>query len=241
MRCAGASGSAPTIRLVLSQTAARPVGAAAARRWAIPADAAWLAAIAAITAAYLWLLASDTVDGLRGNAQWHIPYVAHPANAGWWLPVIPGLVIAALPLMPLPAWAIIGLAMGATCAFAYDLFAAQWGGGDNLLAKIINEPTAFHRAAGQITDLPRVLANYPQYLATFEPSSHMPSHPPGDMLLFRWLNDLMLASPGLREATVSWGRTFVGGMNMLLSTGNPPYVMAGAVAAIPLVIGLGRL
>ena len=29
--------------------------------------------------------------------------------------------------------------MCTVCAFAYDLFAAQWGGGDNLMAKIINE------------------------------------------------------------------------------------------------------
>ncbi len=206
-----------------------------------PWDSLFLAGTALATIAYLYLMASDTVDGLRGNEQWHIPYVAHPPNEWWWLPVIPGLIVAALPLLPLPGWASIGLAMCAMCAFAYDLFAAQWGGGDNLMAKVINEPTAFHRAAGRITDLPAVLADYPRYLASFEESSHMPSHPPGDMLLFRWLDDLMLASPALREATLNWARTFIHGTDMLIGAGNAPYLMAGAVAAIPLIIGLGRL
>jgi hypothetical protein len=51
----------------------------------------------------------------------------------------------------------------------------------------------------------------------------------------------MLASPGLRGATLGWARTFIGGTDMLLGSGNAPYLLAGAVAAIPLIIGLGRL
>jgi len=227
---------------VLSEPALRPPGTAVkAKRSRLPWDVALLAGITAVTVAYLYLLATDTVDGLRGNVQWHIPYVAHPPNGHWWLPLVPGALIAALPLLPLPAWLAITAGMGAACAFAYDLFAAQWGGGDNLLAKIINEPVAFHRAAGNITDLPSVLANYPRYIAGFEPSSHLRSHPPGNLLLFRWLDDLMLASPTLRDATLGWARTFIGGMDMLLQAGNAPYLMASAVAAIPLIIGLGRL
>jgi hypothetical protein len=226
---------------VLSEPASAPAAAVegkpAATRW----NVALLAGISAATIAYLYLLATDTVDGLRGNAQWHIPYVAHPSNDHWWLPLIPGAIIAALPLLPLPDWATVGAGMCAACAFAYDLFAAQWGGGDNLMAKIINEPVAFHRAAGKITDLGAVLANYPRYIAGFEPSSHLRSHPPGDLLLFRWLEDLMQASAGLRDATLGWGRTFVGGTDMLLQAGNAPYLMAAAVAAIPLIVGLGRL
>jgi hypothetical protein len=226
---------------VLGQAALRSAGGVSAKRWPRSAEGLWAAGISAATVAYLFLLATDTVDGLRGNSQWHIPYVAQPSNGWWWLPAIPGLIVVALPLLPIPSWATIAAAMAAMCAFVYDLFAAQWGGGDNLMAKIINEPTAFHRAAGRITDLSAVLANYPQYLATFEPSSHMPSHPPGDMLLFRWINDLMQASPVLQGATLSWGRTFISGTDMLLQTGNAPYLMAGAIAAIPLIVGLGRL
>ncbi|MBV8085246.1 MAG: hypothetical protein JO247_10575, partial [Chloroflexi bacterium] len=226
---------------MVGQPLARPAPrskTAVATRWG---DYAWLLGIGAVTIAYLALLATDSVDGLRGNAQWHIPYVANPSNGGWWLPIVPGALICALPVLPLPACATVSAAMAATCAFAYDLFAAQWGGGDNLMAKIINEPTAFHRAAGDITDLRGVLANFPAYLASFRPASHVPSHPPGDILLFRWLNDLMLASPGLRDATLGWARTFISGTDMLLSSGNQPYLIAGAVAAIPLIIGLGRL
>jgi hypothetical protein len=171
---------------VLSETALRsPAVRAEGKRRALSWEVALLAGIAAATAIYLYLLASDTVDGLRGNSQWHIPYVAHPPNEHWWLPLIPGAIIAALPLLPLPSWAAIGAGMCAACAFAYDLFAAQWGGGDNLMAKVINAPVAFHRAAGQITNLAAVLANYPAYIAGFEPSSHLRSHPPGDLLLFR--------------------------------------------------------
>ncbi len=227
---------------MLSEPARRPPAAGAqAKRWSLSWDVALLAGITAATVAYLYLLATDTVDGLRGNVQWHIPYVAHPSNEHWWLPLIPGAIIAALPLLPLPAWATVSAGTCAAGAFAYDLFAAQWGGGDNLMAKIINAPVAFHRAAGQITDLRGVLASYPQYIAGFEPSSHLRSHPPGDLLLFRWLDDLMLASPGLRDATLGWARTFIGGTDMLLQAGNAPYLMASAVAAIPLLIGLGRL
>lgn len=200
-----------------------------------------LAGIAALTLAYLYLLGSDTVDALRGNQQWHIPYVAHPSNQWWWLPVIPGLVIAALPLLPLPSWATIAVATCAACVFAYNLFAAQWGGGDNLLAKIINEPTGFHRAAGNIHDLGAVLAGYTQYIGQFELGSHVRSHPPGNLLLFRWLNDLMAAEPGLQAAVLNWGKTFISGLPMLLGSGNAGYLMAGAVAAIPLIIGMGRL
>lgn len=204
-------------------------------------DALILGGIAVLTIAYLYLLGSDTVDPLRGNVQWHIPYVAHPRDEWWWLPVIPGAIIAALPLLPLPSWASIGVGMCAACAFAYNLFAAQWGGGDNLLAKIINEPTGFHRAAGQITDMGAVLANYTEYIAQFALGSHVRSHPPGNLLLFRGLNDLMAAWPALQAATLNWGKTFISGLPMLLGAGNPAYLMAGAVAAIPLIIGLGRL
>jgi len=167
--------------------------------------------------------------------------VANPPNQLWWLPLIPGAAIAALPLLPWPSWLTLTAAITAASGFAYALFAAQWGGGDNLLAKIINEPTAFHRAAASITDLSAVLANYPAYMLQFEPSSHLRSHAPGDLLLFRWLNDLMQANPGLREATLGWARTFVSGTDMLLGAGNQPYLLAGAVAAIPLIVVLGRL
>jgi hypothetical protein len=227
---------------VLGQTALKPApGMASAGRRNITRDLVLLAAIAAVTLAYVYLLATNTVDGLRGNEQWHLPRVANPPNDRWWLPLVPGVVIAVLPLLSWPAGATITAGMVAGGAFAYALFAAQWGGGDNLLAKIINEPTAFHRAASQITDLGAVLASYPQYMLQFEPSSHLRSHAPGDLLLFRWLNDLMQASPSLGDATLNWARTFIGGTDMLLRAGNQPYLLAGAVAAIPLIIGLGRL
>lgn len=226
---------------MLGQAALPPATAVPARRLPISGEVALLAAISAVTVIYLVLLATDTVGALRGNVQWHIPYVAQPSNASWWLPVIPGLVVAALPLLPIPAWATISVAAAATCAFVYALFAAQWGGGDNLMAKIINEPTAFHRAAGQIMDLRSVLANYPQYLAQFELGSHVRSHPPGDLLLFRWLEDVMSAHAGVEAATLNWGKTFISGLPLLLQSGNAPYLMASAIAAIPLITGLGRL
>jgi len=227
---------------VLGQPALRHAAARVeGRRWSPSWDGVFLAGTAAVSLAYLYLLATNTVDALRGNEQWHIPRVANPPNQWWWLPVVPGLLIAALPLLPLPSWAAIGTALCAAGALAYTLFAAQWGGGDNLMAKIINEPTGFHRAAGRITDVHDVLANYTTYLVQFELGSHVRSHPPGNLLLFEWLNDLMAAQPGLQAVTLDWGKTFVSGLPMLLGAGNPGYLMAGAVAAIPLIIGLGRV
>ncbi|MBV8087543.1 MAG: hypothetical protein JO247_22265 [Chloroflexi bacterium] len=178
---------------------------------------------------------------MRGNAQWHIPYVSQPADQWWWLPIIPGIALCALPLVEWPLAVTLTVAMAATGAFTYTLFAAEWGGGDNLLAKIINGPTGFHSAAAQITNLRATLANFTQFMLQFEPSSHVRSHPPGDVLLFWWLQQLMAASGGLREATLNFGRGFVTGTNMLLGAGNPAAYIAAAIAAIPLIIGLGRL
>ena len=174
------------------------------------------------TIVYLVLLATDTVNQLRGNEQWHIPYVSHPANEWWWLPLIPGAAICLLAVARWPVWVVISAGMAATAIFVYTLFAAEWGGGDNLLAKIINGANGFQTAAAQITNLPATLRNYSAFLATFEPSSHVPSHPPGDVLLFKWLDDLMQANPGFANATLALGRPFISGIDMLLGAATSP-------------------
>ena len=46
-----------------------------------------MAFIAAATIAYLYLLGANIIEVLRGNSQWHLPYMAHPPNAWWWVPL----------------------------------------------------------------------------------------------------------------------------------------------------------
>ncbi|MGH2363054.1 MAG: hypothetical protein ACRDHX_00175 [Chloroflexota bacterium] len=201
---------------------------------------AGIAFLALTTGGYLYLLASDTVDGLRGNAQWHLPYVAQPANAWWWVPLPAVAAMLLLALSQRFQALVLALEIVAGSIFAYLLFAAQWGGGDNLLAKVLNGPTAFWSAAVQIRNLPATLRHYAAFMASVSPS-HAASHPPGDMLLFRGLNALMLSQPAWAHVVLGAGRPFISGLPMLLKAGDAPALLAGAIAAIPVVVLLGRL
>lgn len=201
-----------------------------------------LATTAALTAVYLALLASDAVDALRGNRQWHIPPAPHPASPSWWLPLLPGVAISLLPLATLPGWATILLGAGLMSLLGPLLYQAQWGSaGDNLLAKILNGSNGFSSAAARISDLHATLAHYPAYLATFGASSHVPSHPPGDVLLFRALDGVMGSRQAWQQPVLAIGYRLVSGVPMLLAGGTPPSILAGAILSIPLLILLGRL
>ncbi len=180
------------------------------------------------------------IEWLRGNAQWHLPYVAHPPNAWWWVPLPAAVCLVVLGAFRLPRLVTLTVGILATSAFGYLLFAAEWGGGDNLLAKILNGPTAFWGSAVQITDLRQTLANYPAYLASVSPS-HTASHPPGNLLLFRALNGIMTTHPTCAAAVIAAGRPFISGLPMLLAAGNNSGLIAGAILAIPVIIVLGRL
>ncbi|MHB8618779.1 MAG: hypothetical protein ACYDAG_04270 [Chloroflexota bacterium] len=199
-----------------------------------------LAISAAATAAYVALLATDTVDGLRGNAQWHLPYVVHPANQWWWLPVVPGLALLGLASLSLAAWLSLGLGILLVCCLAYLLFAAQWGGGDNLLGKIFNGSTDFFHRAATIPNMAATLRHYPSYLRGVGPS-HTASHPPGNVLFFRGLDDLTRADPAMAHRIIDLGRPFISGIPMLLRSGMAPYLLAAGIAAIPAIVLLGRL
>ncbi|HUZ76434.1 MAG TPA: hypothetical protein VMV93_02510 [Chloroflexota bacterium] len=219
---------------------ATDVAAERQRRLSAVLAPAGVALLTVATAVYLYLLASDTVDGLRGNAQWHLPYISQPANQWWWVPLPAAAAMVVLALSRRVRAPLLAVEVVAGSAFAYLLFAAEWGGGDNLLAKVLNGPTAFWGAAVQIRDLPAALRHYPAFMASVSPS-HAASHPPGDMLLFRGLNALMLSQPGWAQRVLAAGRPFISGLPMLLRAGDAPALLAGAIAAIPVIVLLGRL
>ncbi|GEM_PF-3361673 len=201
-----------------------------------------IAFVVIVTAGYLFLLASNVLDGIRGNEQWHIPRAANPNSSWWWLPIPPGLAIAALPLLRLRRRTALVLGMALTCVFGVLLYQAQWGGaGDNLLSKIITGKTGYYEAAVKVSDVWTILRDYPAYVATFEQSSHLPSHPPADLLLFLWLIDLMRLLPGLAGVVVAGARPFVSGLPMLISAGGAPTNLAAAMLSIPLLVVFGRL
>ncbi|MBV9120865.1 MAG: hypothetical protein JOZ39_09155, partial [Chloroflexi bacterium] len=184
----------------------------------------WLfvGAIAIGAGVYLALLASHTVDGLRGNSEWHIPAAPQTASAWWWLPLPAAAAICMVPLLPLTDSLKLVCAAAANALLGYLLYAAQWGGGDNLLGKILNGSNGFYDAAVHIANLRSTLASYPAYLATFEPASHVPSHPPADVLFFYAINQLTGHWPWLTGVVLQAGRPFISGLPMLLGAGNPP-------------------